>query len=77
MIFFFFYNLFFICIKISNDSSAKYYKDNKERLQKARERHQNLPIEKKKKSHNMVEKVTKISQKMESKSLLSIEKNVI
>ena len=39
---FFFYNLFFICIKISNDSSAKYYKDNKERLQKARERYQSL-----------------------------------
>ena len=32
---------------------------------------------KKKKSNNMVMNVTKISQKMKNKSLLSIEKNII
>ena len=32
---------------------------------------------KKKENNNMVEKVTKISQKIRNKSLLSIEKNII
>ena len=44
--------------------SAKYYKENKERLQKkARERYQNLSKEEKK-IDNMVANVTKFSQKM-------------
>ena len=60
-------------------SSAKYYQENKERLQKtAHERYQNLSKEEKeKKSNNMVVNVTKISQKMKNKSLLSMEKVII
>ena len=42
----FFYNFFSIYIKISKNLSAKYYQENKERLQKkkkkGRERYQNL-----------------------------------
>ena len=57
--------------------SSKFYQENKERLQKkkkkARERYQTLYKEEKEKSNNMVVSVTKISQKIKSKSLLSIE----
>ena len=57
--------------------SAKYYQENKERLQKkARERYQDLSKEEKNKSSNMVVNVTKISKKMKNKSL-SVEKNII
>ena len=58
--------------------SAIYYQENKEILQnKARERYQNLSKEEKEKnSNNIVENVTKISQEMEIKSLLSRKKNV-
>ena len=59
-----------MCTKLS----AKYYQENKETLhKKACKRYQNLS-EEEKKSNNMVVKVTKISQKMKNKSLLSIEK---
>ena len=46
-----FFNIFFfIYIKISKNLSAKYYHENKERLQKkARKRYQNLSTEEKKK----------------------------
>ena len=58
--------------------SAKYYQENKERLgRKAYERYQNLSKEKKRKCDNVVVNVTKIFQKMKSKSLLSIVKNII
>ena len=54
-----------------------YYQENKERLQeKATERYQNLCKEQKENGNNMVINVTKIPQKMENKSLLSIEKNL-
>ena len=60
--------------------TAKYHQENKERLLKeARERFQNVSKEVKeerKKSENMVLNVTKTSQKMKSKGLLSIEKNM-
>ena len=61
---------------MSKHLSAKYYLENKERLQKAaRERYQNRFKEKKRKRNkNMIVKVTKISQKMKNKSLLSIKK---
>ena len=51
---------------MSKNLSAKYYQENKERLQKkARERYQNLSKQEKgNKSDNMVVNVTKISQKM-------------
>ena len=38
----FFYNFFFTYLKLFKDSSAKYYQDNKERLEKSRERYQSL-----------------------------------
>ena len=58
--------------------SAIYYQENEERLQKkARKRYQNLSKEEReKKRGNMVVNITKISQKMESKNLLSTEKNI-
>ena len=61
------------------NSPAKYYWDNKERLQKrGSERYQSLcKDEKKKKSDSMVINDTKISQKMKNRSCLSIEKNII
>ena len=58
--------------------SAKYYQENKERLQKkALERYENLSKEEKEKNHNMVVNVTKISQKMKKRNWLSIDKNII
>ena len=58
--------------------SAKYYQENKERLQKkALERYQSLSKEEKEKNHNMVVNVTKISQKMKKRNWLSIDKNII
>ena len=57
--------------------SAKYYQENKEKLQKkARERCQILSKEEKEKNNNMVVNVTKICQKKKSRSFLSIEKNI-
>ena len=57
--------------------SAKYYQENKERLQKkASERYQNLSKEGEKNSDNMVVNVTKISQ-MKKLHWLRIEKNII
>ena len=49
-IYIFFYNIFFIYVKISENLSAKYYQGNKERLQKkACGRYQNLSEEEKRK----------------------------
>ena len=63
---------FFIYIKVSKYLSAKYYEENKERLQKqACERYQNLS--KDEKSYNTVVIVAKVSQKMKNKSLLKTE----
>ena len=65
-------------LRMSKTLSAECYQENKERLQKKLTK--NIKIffmKKKKKSSNMVVDVTKISQKMKSKSLLSIEKNII
>ena len=64
---------------MSKDSLAKYYQNNKERLQKkARERYQSLcKKEDKKKCNNIVANDTNTYQKMKNKSLLSIEKNII
>ena len=54
----------FIYIKTSKNLPAKYYQQNKERLQKkARERYQNLSKEQKEKRDNMVANVTNIYQK--------------
>ena len=61
-----------------NFLSAKNYQVNQERLQKKKLlKDINIFLKKKKKkSNNMVVNVTKVSQKMKSKSLLSIEKNI-
>ena len=59
-------------MKRSKDSSAKYYQNNKERLQKKLMKGINVFL----KSSNMVVSDTKIYQKMKNKSLLSIEKNI-
>ena len=58
---------------------AKYYQENKEKLQKkAPERYQNLSKEEnEKKKKNTVVKVTKIFQKMKKIHWLSIEKKKI
>ena len=61
---------------MSKNLSAKYYQENKERLQKkARETFQNLC--KDEKSNNMVVNVANISQEMKKRNWLSIEKNII
>ena len=61
---------------MSKNLSAKYFQENKERLQKkARERYKNISKEENEKSYNM--KVTKIFRRMKNKSLLSIEKKII
>ena len=60
------------------DSSAKYYQNNLERLQKkARERYQSLSKKEKEESNNMLLNDSKIYQEMKNKSLLSIERNLI
>ena len=75
---YFFTIFFFIFIKLSKNSSAKYYQDNKERLQKKTiERYQNLSKEEKEKINNMILNVTKISQEMKKVNFLSKEKNII
>ena len=60
---------------MSKNLSAKYYQENNERLQKNLVKDIKIFLrKKKKKSSNMVVNVTKISQKMKNKSLLSVEK---
>ena len=63
---------------MSKTLSAKHYQENKERLQKKLAKYIKIFLEKKKKkSGNMVVNISKISQKMRNKSLLSVEKNII
>ena len=65
-------------MKMPKTSSAKYYQENKEKLQKkARERFQNFFKEEKDKCNNMVMSITKISQAMKNVSSVSIEKNIV
>ena len=75
----YFYNFFsFSCIKMSKTLSAKYYQENKDRLQKKLVKDIKIFLKKKKKkSYNMVMNVKKISQKIKNKIFLSIEKNII
>ena len=62
---------------MSKTLSVKYYQENKERLQKKLVKDIKIFLKKKKKKrNNMVVNVTKISQKMKHKNLLSIEKNI-
>ena len=76
--------IFFLCysflmfIKIPENFLANSYQEHKEILQKkVCERYQNLSKKEKEKSRNMILNVTKISQKMKNKCLLSIEKKFI
>ena len=64
---------------MSKNLSAKYYQENKERLQeKARERYQNLSKEEKDKNqHYGCERYKNLSEDEKQKSLLSVEKNII
>ena len=60
---------------MSENLSAKYYLDNKERLQrKPREKYYSLSQEETQKSNNMVVSNTKIYRKMKNKSWFGIEK---
>ena len=60
---------------MSKHLSAKYYQENTERLQKKLLKDIKIFLKKKKKkSNNMVENVTKISQKIKKINWLSIEK---
>ena len=58
--------------------SAKYYQENKERLEKkACKRYQNYSKEEKEKKQHYGREHYKIYQKLINKSLLNIEKNII
>ena len=66
---YFFTFFFFIYTKVPKDSSAKYYQDNKERLQIKIGKDIKIFLNKKKnKNNNMAIKDAKISQKMKNKS---------
>ena len=61
-----------------NNSAAKYFQDNKERLQKMLVKNIKVFLKKKKeKSDNMVVNDTKIYQKMKNENWLSIEDNIM
>ena len=63
-----FFNNFFPYKKISKNLSAKYYQENKERLQrKARERYQNLSTEKEKKQQYGRERYKNLSEDEKNK----------
>ena len=62
---------------MSKTLSAKYYKENKRKIKKKLMKDIKIFLKKKnKKNENMVVNVTKISQKMKNKSLLSTEKSL-
>ena len=74
----FFIYIFFTYTKVSNTLSAKYYQGNKEKILKKILKIIKIFLkEKKEKSNNIIVIDTNISKKMENKSLLSIEKNII
>ena len=63
---------------MSKNSSAKYYQDNKEKLQKKLVKDIKVFLKKKKKKNDgMIVKDTEIYQKMKNKSWLGIEKKFI
>ena len=72
-----FFIIFFIYIKVSKDSSAKYYEDYTERLQnKPRERHQNLYKEEKEKKRQYGHERYKTLPKNEKQNLVEYIKNI-
>ena len=65
-----FHHVYITYIKISKNSSAKYYQNNKERLQKKYVKDIKVFLTKKKKKiNNMVMNDTKVYEKMKNKSL--------
>ena len=63
---------------MSKNLSAKYYQENKERLQKKLVKDIKIFLKKKKKkSNNMAVNVTKMSQKKKKINYFSIEKNTL
>ena len=73
----FFHKSFYIYMKISRDSSARYYQRDKEKIQKSLVKEIKV-LQKKKKSKNkkMVVSNIGISQKLKNKDYLSIEKDI-
>ena len=72
---FFFIYIFLIYTKMPKNLSTKYYRENKEILQQKLIKDIKVFLKKKKKKSNkMVMKTEKISEKMKSNILLSIEK---
>ena len=73
-----FFITFFTYIKMSKDSSAKFYQINKERLQKKLARNIGVFLKKKKKKVTIwLWTIETFYQKVKNKSLLSIEKRII
>ena len=66
-IFYNFFLYFFFIYIYKNVLSAKYYQENKEKLQKKLMKYQNLSNKEKEKNDNMVVNITKIFQKMKKK----------
>ena len=63
---------------MSKSLSAKYYQENKERLQKNLVKDVKIRLKRKeKRSNNVVVNVIKIFQKMKNKSLLNIKESII
>ena len=63
---------------MSKSLSAKYYQENKERLQKNLVKDVKIRLKRKeKRSNNVVVNVIKIFQKMKNKILMSINKSII
>ena len=66
-IFYNFFLYFFFIYIYKNVLSAKYYQENKGKLQKKLMKYQNLSNKEKEKNDNMVVNITKIFQKMKKK----------
>ena len=69
-------------INISKNLLAKYYQENKERIQKLLAKDIKIFLKKKKKkSHNMIANVTKVSKKMKKKTtkktLAEYKRNIV
>ena len=72
-----FFIIFFTHVKMSKDTSAKYYQNNREILQEKLVKVIKIFLKKKnKKSNNMIVNNTKIYLKMKNKNWLSIEKHI-
>ena len=64
-------------IKLSRNSSAEYYQENKERLQKKLIKDSKIFLEKKKKATKWLWTLQESLRRWKRKSLVSIEKNIV